>query len=162
MSCIGINEYHRLTGAPIPIDPDGWAELESALKLAEAIIDAATLYGYVGGVMVPPYIARKYEETVAFQALYITQIGGVEDFNNLDLSNVSLGKFSYSRGGTGTGRTGGSDSGSSALPISPIAASNIPLLRAYVRTIWKGVTPDAPDPPGPSNPPCCAQASDGD
>ena len=159
MSCISINTYCRLTGAPWPEADGDWTELESALKLAEAIIDAATLYGYVGDIDVPPYIARKYEEAVAFQALYITQIGGVADFNNLDLSNVSLGKFSYSRGGNG--RTGGSDNGSGSLPISPIASANIPLLRAYVRTIWKGGTPDAPDPPRPAHPPCCTQASDG-
>ena len=137
MSRITASEYLRITHIHDPDELSG-ADINAAISAAEAVIDAATLYGYVGRETgdLPVYIADRLREAVAYQAQYIIQQGGADALNSGDneLGSVSLGKFSYGRVGSsgGVGSTAGSD-----LPLSPLARANIPLLRAYANTLRK-------------------------
>ena len=157
MSYISVEEYRALIQGSQPLrEPDADEEtldetpgetepdeseddpaVVAALAAAESLIDAATLYGYVGRDPdgLPAYIAGRLREAVAYQAQYILQQGGVDAFNSGDgeLGSASLGKFSYGRGSGGSGsRSVGGD-----LQLSPLARTNIPLLRAYARTLRK-------------------------
>ena len=133
MAYITYNDYISITG-----DLSELRDFDRILALAEAAVDARTLYGYVGRDLsaLPGYVAQRLRETVAFQAQYIVQQGGIAGANSADgdLGNVSLGKFSYALNASGRA-SGSRDTGADGIPFSDAAAVNIPLLRAYVNTI---------------------------
>lgn len=138
MSYISYAQYCDITHTHDPGELEN-ADVYAAIGAAETAVDAATLYGYVGRDpdALPAYIADRLREAVAYQAQYILQQGGADAFNSGDgeLGSVSLGKFSYGRGSGGSGSGSGSAGGD--LQLSPLARANIPLLRAYARTLRK-------------------------
>jgi hypothetical protein len=128
----------RLDYAEITGDTGDIPDFSAVCSLAEAVIDAHTLYGYVGRdiTSLPAYIASVLKQAVAYQAQYIIQLGGTEGANDPggDMGTVSLGKFSYSAGSR-NGSSGDSSDSSGGIPLSKAAAAHIPLLKAYVNTM---------------------------
>ena len=130
MAYITESEYKTITGeAQLP---DGYT---SILAMAEAAVDAATLYGYVGWDLsaLHAYAADRLKQAVAYQVQYIAQMGGVSGANDAggDYGSVSLGRFSYSQ--SSSGRTSGSSAVSGELPLAKPAEAYIPFLLAYAR-----------------------------
>ena len=135
MAYLTYADYINITG-----DVSEIRDFDKILALAEAAVDAHTLYGYVGRDIssLPAYIASALKQTVAYQAQYVIQLGGTEGANDPggDMGTVSLGKFSYSAGSR-NGSSGDSSDSSGGIPLSKAAAAHIPLLRAYVNTMRK-------------------------
>ena len=128
MAYITISDYASLTG-----DTDTPTNFDQLCALAESVIDAHTLYGYVGRdiAALPAYIAAALKQAVAYQMQYIIQLGGVAGANDAsDYNSVSLGSYSYSR--SASGRSAGAAQ-SHEITLSKAAAVNIPLLIAYAR-----------------------------
>lgn len=127
MPYITKEEYKELIGEEASED------IEQLIYVAEAVVDAYTLYGYAGRELstLPEFIVQKLKQAVAWQVQYVQQLGGVSGANSADYGSIGLGQFNYSRGGTS--RQNSSASAASRLPLSEAAAVNIPLLVAYVR-----------------------------
>lgn len=132
MAYITEAQYKSITGETAL--PDGFA---AVLQMAEAAIDAHTLYGYVGRDLdaIAPYAVNKLREAVAYQVQYIVSSGGIEGINDGggDFGSVSLGKYSYSQ--SASGRNGSAGTVVSSLPLSKAASVNIPFLIAYAREL---------------------------
>ena len=123
MSYITKEDYKALTGE------EALEDIEQMITVAEAVVDAHTLYGYVGRELsaLPEFISQKLKETIVWQVQYIQQLGGVAGANSADYSSVGLGQFNYSH--SSSQQTAKSPS----LPLSEAAAVNIPLLIGFAR-----------------------------
>ena len=125
MPYITKEEYKLLTGEDAPED------FEQLLTVAEATVDAHTLYGFVGRDIsaLHDYVVQKLKQSVAWQVQYVHHLGGIAGVNSSDYGSVGLGQFNYSVGSSRQSST----AAASVLPLSESAAVNIPFLVAVVR-----------------------------
>lgn len=120
---LNADEYLELTGYTAP------ADFLVCLAAAQEIVDAYTLYGYVGRDIeaLPKVVRDRYKRALAMQTLYISQQGGVSAMSEGSPNSVTLGSFSYSGGNTAS-----SQQNVSSL-LSPAVRVFMPVLVAFVR-----------------------------
>lgn len=117
------DEYVRITGDGAPED------FCACLALAHELIDAHTLYAYVGRDMesLPSGIASRYKRALALQTQAISMRGGVAGMHDMQINSASLGHFSY------TVNNSGNAEGTSSSELSAGVSSLMPVLIAYGR-----------------------------
>lgn len=113
------SEYATFTQTHVPED------FESCLSYAQQLLDAHTLYAYVGTdeSILPAVIRTAYKQALALQTQAISQQGGVTGLANGPIVSATLGKFSYT---TGTG-------GAVQDAVSPGVRALLPMLVGYAR-----------------------------
>lgn len=119
-------EYAFYTGSLAPGDFD-----KSAI-LAQQIVDAHTLYAYVGRDLekLPSLIRETYKQAVAVQTMAISQRGGVSGSSEESYSSVSIGRFSMA-GKTSSSSTEGKEASNEL--VSPAAKALFPMLVSFGR-----------------------------
>lgn len=123
---ISAEDYERFTGSLAP------ADFDKSVMLAQQIVDAHTLYAYVGrdlGAM-PGIIQTTYKQAIAMQTMAISQRGGVSGSSDESYSSVTIGKFSMA--GRESSSTEAETQKNDEL-LSPAARALLPLLIAYGR-----------------------------
>lgn len=123
---ITADDYQLFTGSLAP------ADFDKSAMLAQQIIDAHTLYAYVGrdlGTM-PGIIQVTYKQAIAMQTMAISQRGGVSGSSDESYSSVTIGKFSMA--GRESSSTEAETQKNDEL-LSPAARALLPLLVAYGR-----------------------------
>lgn len=120
---ISADDYQKITGTLAP------ADFNVCLTYAQEILDAHTLYAYVGRDFdsLPAMIAERYKRALALQTMYISQSGGIAAMAEDAPNSVTLGSFSYSGGNTVQSQE--SVSGS----LSPAVRVMLPVLVGYAR-----------------------------
>lgn len=123
-AAIDADEYAFFTGSLAP------ADFDKSVMLAQQIIDAHTLYAYIGRDLtaMPGIIQTTYKQAVAMQTMAISQQGGVAGSSEESYSSVTIGKFSMA-GKTSTSQ----EAEKSEELISPAARALLPLLVSYGR-----------------------------
>lgn len=117
------DEYFAMTGIMPP------ADFEPCLMYAKQIVDANTLYAYVGRDMscMPKIIQITYKQALAMQTMAISQRGGIDAASEPSPNSVQIGKFSYSGGTTDVSTRSANDI------LSPAVRALLPLLLSYGR-----------------------------
>lgn len=117
------DEYYAMTGIMPP------ADFEPCLAYAKQIVDANTLYAYVGRDMnsMPSIIRITYKQALAMQTMAISQRGGIDAASEPAPNSVQIGKFSYSGGTTEVSTRSANDM------LSPAVRALLPLLLSYGR-----------------------------
>lgn len=117
----------------------GWAdtdELTAALRRAEIIVDREIFPSGYTVSTVPEVWRTAAQNAVCAQAEFILENGGVSALSETtDGGSVSLGKFSYSGGGSPAGGTSGSSGGSA---VNSLCAQALALLEP-TGLLYRGV-----------------------
>lgn len=123
---ITADDYQLFTGSLAP------ADFDKSVMLAQQIIDAHTLYVYVGRDMtaMPSRIQITYKQAIAMQTMAISQRGGVSGSSDESYSSVTIGKFSMA--GRESSSTEAETQKNDEL-LSPASRALLPLLIAYGR-----------------------------
>lgn len=123
---IDADEYAYFTGSLAP------ADFDKSVMLAQQIIDAHTLYAYIGRDLtaMPGIIQTTYKQAVAMQTMAISQRGGVAGSTEENYSSVTIGEFSMA--GRSTTSTDAETQKTDEL-LSPAARALLPMLIAYGR-----------------------------
>lgn len=123
---IDADEYAYFTGSLAP------ADFDKSVMLAQQIIDAHTLYAYIGRdiASMPGIIQTTYKQAVAMQTMAISQRGGVAGSTEENYSSVTIGDFSMA--GRSTTSTEAETQKTDEL-LSPAARALLPMLIAYGR-----------------------------
>lgn len=123
---ITADDYQLFTGSLAP------ADFDKSVMLAQQIIDAHTLYAYVGRDIsaMPSRIQITYKQAIAMQTMAISQRGGVSGSSDESYSSVTIGKFSMA--GRESSSTEAETQKNDEL-LSPAARALLPLLIAYGR-----------------------------
>lgn len=123
---ITADDYQLFTGSL------ALADFDKSVMLAQQIIDAHTLYAYVGRDMtaMPSRIQITYKQAIAMQTMAISQRGGVSGSSDESYSSVTIGKFSMA--GRESSSTEAEMQKNDEL-LSPAARALLPLLIAYGR-----------------------------
>lgn len=123
---ITADDYQLFTGSLAP------ADFDKSVMLAQQIIDAHTLYAYVGRDIsaMPGRIQLTYKQAIAMQTMAISQRGGVSGSSDESYSSVTIGKFSMA--GRESSSTEAETQKNDEL-LSPAARALLPLLIAYGR-----------------------------
>ena len=130
MAYLTTTRYTEITGETAPSD---FAILEAS---ARSLIDSLVNYGLTGRTVTdfPAYVLTPLQEMMAFQILFLDE-NGINSVNDSAADSASIGKFSYSGGG--------SSSTGKAPNRSRVVDQNIPLLRAYLRGVVEDDTSDS-------------------
>lgn len=125
-AAIDADEYAYFTGSLAP------ADFDKSVMLAQQIVDAHTLYAYIGRDLttMPCIIQTTYKQAIAMQTMAISQRGGVAGSTEENYSSVTIGNFSMS--GRSTTSTSTEETAKNDL-LSPAAKALLPLLTAYGR-----------------------------
>lgn len=125
-TAINADEYAFFTGSLAP------ADFDKSVMLAQQIIDAHTLYAYIGRDLtaMPGIIQTTYKQAVAMQTMAISQRGGVAGSAEENYSSVTIGSFTMT--GKSSTTTDAETQASDAL-LSPAARALLPMLIAYGR-----------------------------
>lgn len=123
---ITADDYQLFTGSLAP------ADFDKSVMLAQQIIDAHTLYAYVGRDMtaMSNRIQITYKQAIAMQTMAISQRGGVAGSTEENYSSVTIGQFSMA--GRSTSTTEAETQKNDEL-LSPAAKALLPLLISYGR-----------------------------
>ena len=123
---ITADEYQLFTGSLAP------ADFDKSVMLAQQIIDAHTLYAYVGRDIngLPKRIQITYKQAIAMQTMAISQRGGVAGSTEENYSSVTIGQFSMA--GRSTTSSGTEEKKNDEL-LSPAAKALLPGLIAFGR-----------------------------
>lgn len=123
---ITADEYQLFTGSLAP------ADFDKSVMLAQQIIDAHTLYAYVGRDIngLPTRIQITYKQAIAMQTMAISQRGGVAGSTEENYSSVTIGQFSMA--GRSTTSSGTEEKKNDEL-LSPAAKALLPVLIAFGR-----------------------------
>lgn len=123
---IDADEYAFYTGSLAP------ADFDKIVMLAQQIIDAHTLYVYIGRDLstMPGNIQTTYKQAIAMQTMAISQRGGVAGSTEENYSSVTIGNFSMAGRNTTSTRT---DQTAPNDLLSPAAKELLPLLISYGR-----------------------------
>lgn len=123
---INADEYAYFTGSLAP------ADFDKSVMFAQQIIDAHTLYAYIGRdiASMPGIIQTTYKQAVAMQTMAISQRGGVAGSTEENYSSVTIGDFSMA--GRSTTSTEAETQKTDEL-LSPAARALLPMLIAYGR-----------------------------
>lgn len=123
---ISAEDYERFTGSLAP------ADFDKSVMLAQQIIDAHTLYAYVGRDLaaMPGIIQTTYKQAIAMQTMAISQRGGVAGSTEENYSSVTIGQFSMA--GRSTTSSGTEEKQNDEL-LSPAAKALLPLLISFGR-----------------------------
>ena len=129
MAYLTAAEYATITGEQAP---SNFTVLEAS---ARSLINSLVNYGLTGRTVsgFPSYVLEPLREMMAFQILFLDE-NGINSVNDSAADSATIGKFSYSGGG--------SSSTGKAPSRSRVVDQNIPLLRAYLRG---GVEDDTSD-----------------
>ena len=125
MAYLTAAEYATITGNPAP---SNFTVLEAS---ARSLINSLVNYGLTGRTVsrFPSYVLDPLREMMAFQIMFLDE-NGLNSVNDSAVGSATIGKFSYSDGGS-SGKT---------ATHSKIVDQNIPLLRAYLRGVVQDET----------------------
>ena len=131
MAYLTAAEYATITGEQAP---SNFTVLEAS---ARSMINSLVNYGLTGRTVsgFPSYVLEPLREMMAFQIMFLDE-NGLNSVNDSAAGSVSIGKFSYSSGGSG-------NQAGTAPARSKIVDQNIPLLRAYLRGVVDDETSDS-------------------
>lgn len=128
MTYLTAAEYATITGNHAP---SNFTVLEAS---ARSLINSLVNYGLTDRTVseFPSYVLDPLREMMAFQIMFLDE-NGLNSVNDSAVGSATIGKFSYSDGGS----TGGK-----SATHSKIVDQNIPLLRAYLRGVVQDETSD--------------------